>query len=165
MEEQNKSGFDLPQDYFNDFEDRLLLRMMEDGLPKSAGFKAPEGYFETFEDKIADVIDGLEDPKALYIFRYKTLLFAAAAAACLLLIFSLFDNFGTQHSLEDIPASTVEEYLNQGNLGLDTYDLLALMDEEEIEELMNITDMISAENLESYLIENLEETSYLIDQQ
>ena len=41
----HNNGFKSPEDYFEDFEDRLFNKLSEDKLPKESGFKIPDGSY------------------------------------------------------------------------------------------------------------------------
>ena len=47
-----KNGFKSPENYFEDFEDRLFNKLSEDKLPKESGFKVPEGYFDQLDQSL-----------------------------------------------------------------------------------------------------------------
>jgi hypothetical protein len=163
----NKSGFEAPQDYFDGFEDRLMLRIMEEKLPKRAGFVVPDAYFDSVENRVIERIASETPPRVIPIFGRKALVYALASAACLLLIFSLFNALGGPEStsLEDVPLTSIEQYINEGGLDIDSYDVLALMDEAAIEDLTMDTELFTEETLEEYLFENADDTSLLINQQ
>ncbi|MBT8263573.1 MAG: hypothetical protein KJO05_12170 [Bacteroidia bacterium] len=162
-EKKNISGLQPPEGYFENFEDRMMLKVMEDSLPKSNGFKVPEDYFGQFEGRMIDAISETDAPKVVSLFRKQAFWYAAAIAASLALIVSLYNGFGSELSIEDLSASAVEEYIDEGGMGIDSYDVIALLEEEDINELTIPSDEISEESLENYLIENIDETSLLIE--
>jgi hypothetical protein len=51
-----ETGFKVPKDYFENFEDRLLseLKLKETASP--SGFKLPEDYFDSLDNKILDAV-------------------------------------------------------------------------------------------------------------
>jgi hypothetical protein len=45
--EKKIPNFNVPEGYFETFEERLFCKIAEDSFPKTAGFNVPENYFET----------------------------------------------------------------------------------------------------------------------
>jgi hypothetical protein len=162
-EKTNKSGLHLPEGYFNNFEDRMLLKVMEDSLPKSNGFKTPDGYFRQVEDRIVSLVSENEKPKIIPLYRNKTLLYVSGIAASLLVIISLVNGLQSDPAFEDLSATAIEEYIDEGVMDIDSYDVMALLEEEEIDDITIPSEVISEESIENYLIENIDETSLLIE--
>ena len=162
-EKKHNTGLNVPEGYFNTFEDRMMLKVMEESLPRSNGFKVPEGYFQQFEVSPSLNVDTTTQPAVISIFRKKTLLYVSGVAASLLLIISLVNTKNDNLSMESLSADTVEAYINDGVADIDAYDVMALLSEEELESISIPSEVISEENLEAYLIENLDETSLLIE--
>ena len=52
--EKNKNipNFKTPENYFEDFEERLFSKIAEENFPKSTGFKIPKQYFENLDVRI-----------------------------------------------------------------------------------------------------------------
>lgn len=162
-EKTNKSGLHLPEGYFNNFEDRMMLKVMEDSLPKSNGFKTPDGYFVQFEDRVVSHVSETGRPKIIPLYRNKTLLYVSGIAASLVLIISLLNGLGSAQSFDDLSASAIEEYIEEGGMDIDSYDVMALLEEEDINDITIPSEVISEESLENYLLENIDETSLLIE--
>ena len=159
--EKRNKGFNLPEDYFENFEDRLELRIMEDALPDSNGFVVPEGYFNSLEDMLVVKVAASE-PVIKPLFPKRSFYYVAGIAASLLLIISISGIFDNDTSLDEIPLSTIESYMEESAFEYDSYDVMALMDEQEIEDLILDENIISEESLEDYLLDNLEDTSPLL---
>jgi hypothetical protein len=160
-DKKHNTGLNLPEDYFDNFEDRMMFKIMEDSLPKNSGFKTPGSYFNELEERVISNIS--EKPKVVSLFRNKTFLYVSGIAASLVLFISLFKGFDSDPAINDLSASAVEEYIYEGGMDIDSYDVMALLEEEDINELTIPSEMISEESLENYLIENLDETSLLIE--
>ena len=80
-EKKHNTGLNVPDGYFDNFEDRMMLKVMEESLPKSNGFKVPEGYFEQFEVSAQLTNELTPQPAVISIFRKKTLLYISGVAA------------------------------------------------------------------------------------
>ncbi len=162
-EKKNKSGLHLPEGYFKNFEDRMMLKVMEDNLPKTNGFKTPEGYFGQVEERVMSHVTETGRPKIIPLFRSKTLWYVSGIAASLVLIISLVNGLGSDQSIEDLSANAIEEYIYEGGMDVDSYDVMALLEEEDISDITIPSEVISEESLEDYLLDNLDETSLLIE--
>jgi len=164
-DKKHKHGFKTPEDYFESFEERLFNKLSEGKLPEKSGFIAPEGYLDSFEDRL---LKRIEDEKSVTkvrpLFGKRTLMYAAAIAACAVLVFSVFNLQQTKSiQIQDLQLSSIENYIDEGNLELETYEVLALFEDEEVTNLALENNFFSEENLEEYLLENLDDTTLLIE--
>ncbi len=155
---KNISGFAVPENYFDNFQERLFNRIEEEKLPKSAGFSVPEGYFNTLEDRIlsSSPLSGSR-AKVMPLFRRRNYGYAAAVAACLLLGYFIFNMGQVQLTTDTISLSALDRYIDEGNLNLDLYDIANYLDEGDITALNSETHQLSQTALESYLWENTDE--------
>ena len=165
MKDDNKNtGMNIPEGYFENFEDRMLIRMMEEEFPNKAGFAVPDTYFAEVDDRMLSAVSEKQETTVVSIFRSKTLLYAASIAACAILVFTIFNNTSINEvSADDLSVEAIEAYINNGGTDFDSYDVMAMLDEETIETITIPSEILSEENLEDYLIENIDETSLLIE--
>ena len=163
-DKQHKEGFDLPNDYFEEFETRLFSRINIETLPKDSGFKAPEGYFNELDQRILDQVKKpIHEVKVISILSRKTILYAASIAAIAVLIFSLATNNNEVLSIDDIEFSSIKTYIEEGNIEIENSDLSLLFTEEELSALTLEENFISEEILSEYLLENINDSSILIE--
>ena len=162
-DKKHKEGFDLPKDYFEEFESRLFNRINMESLPKESGFKVPTGYFNDLGKNVIASVEGSNKTKVISIVSKKTLLYAASIAACAVLVFSLINFNNEEITLSDIDFSTIENYIEDGNLEITNYDLTSLLTEEDLNELTIEDSLISEELIEDYLLDNINDTSILIE--
>ncbi|MFT4697809.1 MAG: hypothetical protein ACI9SJ_000940 [Flavobacteriaceae bacterium] len=158
------TGLNTPQNYFEDFEERLFLKISEDIIPKESGFKVPDNYFDQLENTILNKVNEKEiihKSKVISLFSKKTLLYAASIAACATIVLSLFNLDNTIIDLNDIQLSVIEEFIEEENISFDTYDLTSLLIEDDDLTLEN--DLFSEETLEKYLLESIDDTSLFIE--
>src|SRR5699024_2976447 len=45
-------GFKVPQDYFDNLEERIMQNVAMDQLPKDTGMRVPDGYFAQLENRV-----------------------------------------------------------------------------------------------------------------
>lgn len=156
-------GFDLPKDYFEEFERRLFNRINIESLPKESGFKVPTGYFKEVDKSIIASIEKPKTTKVISIVSKKTLLYAISIAACAVLIFSIINFNDEVITISDIDLSTIETYIEEGNMELTNNDLTSLLTEEDLNELIIEENLIPEELIEEYLLDNINDTSILIE--
>lgn len=141
-----KTGFKVPQNYFEEFENSILTEAKLKNLVIDSGFKAPEGYLDNFSVPIE------KETKVISIFSKKNMLLVSSIAAAIVLFFSLnvFDN--SPLSFDDLDTTTVDNYiLNETEIG----DLTSLFQDNELSENQFIDYSLSDEALDNY-IENID---------
>jgi hypothetical protein len=163
-DKKHKEGFDIPKQYFEEFESRLFNRINIELLPKTSGFKIPEGYFNELDEHI---IHQLKKPinknRVISIVSRKTILYAATIAALAVLIFSIANNQNKMLTLDEIEFSTIKTYIEEGNIEIDNSDLSLIFTEEDLSGITLEGNYISEEILNEYLLENINDSSILIE--
>lgn len=163
-ENKKTTGLNTPQNYFEDFEERLFLKISEDIIPKESGFKIPDNYFDQIESTILNKVNEEEishKSKVITLFTKKTLLYAASIAACATIVFSLFNVDNTIIDLNEIQLSVIEEFIEEESISFDTYQLTSMLLEDDDLTLEN--DLFSEEILEEYLFESIDNTSLFLE--
>ena len=166
MEDKNNiHGFKAPEGYFDNFEERLFSKIDEDALPNEAGFKVPDAYFLGLEDSIIKKVTASEkQTRVIPLFQKRTLLYVASIAACAAILFSIVK---TKNNLKpdfnDIQLATLDAYIEGGNLEIDSYEVMAMLRDEDISAINIENDFFSEENLEEYLLENIDDNTLLIE--
>lgn len=159
----NKTGFKIPEGYFQDFQSRLMERVTRNEEDFGASpFKVPESYFEQFGDRVFENLENSsEKGKVIPLYRRKTWSYIAGVAAVVAILFSsvLFNDHG-ELGFEDLDITAVENYLlesfNMGNPSEAPY-----MDY-ELTASANYD--IDREALFEYLNENIEEPALLLNE-
>jgi hypothetical protein len=102
--------------------------------------------------------------KVIPLYKHKTFLYITSIAACAAIIFSVtLTKSSISNTINDVQISNIDDYIERGNLDLDTYDLMAMLGDEEIEEISAENIIFSEDNLEDYLMDNLDDTSLLTE--
>ncbi|MCH7525768.1 MAG: hypothetical protein IIC74_12470 [Bacteroidetes bacterium] len=127
---------------------------------KNTGFKTPDNYFDAIEDVIINKIETKNTTKVIPLFSRRNLIYASSIAAAVLLLFnlSIFDKEITWDSLD---TQTVENYII--NEGIDSYEIAALLFEDDLTEDLFIQNTITVESLETYILENTSIEDILIE--
>ncbi len=160
-----KSGFKVPENYFDNFEKRIFNKIESETLPKETGFKAPDGYFDNLEDIVLQKLNAVETPqKVISLNSRRTWVYLTAIAACLAIIVSmLIRNESIIKQMDSIKTASIENYIDEGYLDLESYEVLALLDDEDLTNIDFESDIFSEESLENYLLENSIEETLLIE--
>lgn len=160
----NISGFKTPQNYFDDFEERLFQRIEEEQFPKSSGFKVPDGYFENLDEQILKSVtqnNSTEKKKVISLIPKKYFGYAAAIAACLLVAIQVFTFQDENPNIESIQISMLDKYIEDGYLNINLYELTNYFEDSDISGLNIDFELIPEGVLESYIIENMDGTTLI----
>lgn len=148
------TGFKTPDNYFESFDAKLKERLTEKKLIKdidTSGFKIPENYFKTLDDKI---LNQLKDDKPVIALKSRqTFYYIAGIAASLVLLFNVFYTSETI-TIKDIETASIENYLEEGDFT--SYDLAALLNEDELTKTNFLDNEIPQSTIEDYLLNTIE---------
>lgn len=156
------SGFKTPENYFENFETELFIRLEEERFPKSSGFEVPTGYFDSLEEIVLQKVNKKENPvydksKVISFFPKRYYAYTTAIAACLLVAVTLFNSQQDVSNIDTIQIGLIDKYIEEGNLNLDLYELTSYLDADDIEIVDFDNQYFSQNTLEDYLLENTEE--------
>lgn len=162
---KHKSGFKVPENYLDNFENRLFEKIESEIIPKETGFKVPDGYFDNLEDTILKRVNTEEkSQQVINLNSRRTWLYLTAIAASLAIIVSmLVKNESIAEQMDSLKMATIENYIDEGYLDLESYEVLALLDDEDLTNINFESDIFSEELLENYLLENSIEETLLIE--
>lgn len=158
-----KTGFQAPEGYFGQLEDSLMEHS-QSGIPKEAGFKVPEAYFESLADRVLENIEHetpvvqLQTKARKSTYRWVM----TAAAACLLAL--LVWNPSSDDEAIWPEASELIAYLETEGMDLTSDELVDFLDEDQLEALLE-EPIGELQELEAYLIDNLDDSELLIELQ
>ncbi len=164
MREQDKNNvFKTPKGYFEGFADKLLEKIADpdsyqdlkmSDLPKEDGFTTPNGYFEKLDEKIIEK----KETKVVQLNPYKKYYFAAASiAATVLLVYGLQLKGSKKITFEDLASTDIENYLENNELGLSTYEIAEVLPVDELEVNDILDNKINEESIIDYLDENVDD--------
>lgn len=156
LDKIKNSGYKIPKGYFDGLEDQVLVKMQsEKTLNKisSAGFSLPDDYFDTFETSVLNKL-AKPETKVVNLFSRRSLIYISSVAAALILAFTLFINNET--GSEEFNYELVSDYIIDE--GIDSYDLAALLTEEELStmDLEIYSNSYQTDSVEDYLLENMD---------
>lgn len=155
-----KPGFNVPKDYFNNLEDLILSEVKLKETLSTSGFKTPKGYFETLEGVVIEKVTEKEASKVISLFSKKNLVYISSVAAVILLLFNL-SNFQKNGDWSNLDTETVENYMIDEDISF--YEIAALLPDEDLEESNFVNYNFSNENIETYLLDNLDTEDLFID--
>lgn len=164
MENKNYiPNFKVPEDYFNNFEDRLFTKIEEESLPKLSGFSVPEGYFDQVEQRIITATKSEKSIKVIPLFSKRNLSYIAGIAASLIIAISLFNKEQEQITIDNIQLSAIDKYIDDGNLNLDLYDLMSYLNDSDLSQIDFDLIALSSKDIEGYLKDNTDENFWFDD--
>ena len=133
--DENRKGFQVPEEYFESLDTRLMTRLKADS---KKGMKVPEGYFEEFEVK-----PPRNRPEV------KNLIWLAAAAS-ILLFFGIQYMDTNQKPLDwsDLEQEEISSWIESDLTDLNAYDIAEAYPEVELN-----APNLSNEELNTYLNE------------
>ena len=150
-----KSGFQLPDNYWSDFKDRLDQRMEEQdklsadkGLDVSSGYQVPANYFDNFQ---------VDVDQERTTFTKKVIL---AVAAVLVLAFSVgiainpFASSSDQMDLSDIKDEQINRYINDQDINEEVLEEYSNHQNSDFE-LNNAIQKIDKQEIFSYFSDQL----------
>ena len=158
-----KTGFKTPNNYFDGVEDNIMNAIQQESsfnLSKETGFTTPNNYFETIEDAVINKLNKKDNSKVIKLFNRRNLIYVSSIAAAILLLFNL-SIFDKEVTFDSLDTQTVENYIISE--GIDSYELAALLTEDEFSEVDFLEETIAAETLENYLLDNLELEELIIE--
>lgn len=163
--QKNIPNFKVPEGYFETFEERLFSKISEENFPKSAGFKVPDTYFENLDERVLTAVTNSEKPKKIIqLFPKKYFGYAAAVAACLLIGVTIFTNNDSDSSLDALQLAAIDNYIEEGNLNFDLYDLTTYIEDKDITDIDFGSQQFSDGALEDYLMDNLDAATIINEQ-
>lgn len=157
------TGYKVPQDYFNTFEDRLFSKI-KTASDSQSGFKVPEGYFATLEENVLNKVETQQNTthkagKIISLFTPKKVLWAVSIAASVVLVFSLINTKTITNT--EITTQDIALYISNNESDFKETDIISYLTDDEINQLTQNNLLVNEQTLEEYLLENIDETSLL----
>ena len=167
MENKSKYSpkFTVPENYFEEFDARMMQKIEETQLPKSPGFTVPDGYFDSVEETILqNNIPQQQNVQVLSLHKQRIFKIVATVAACFA-IFMTIDFFSplSTSSIEDIDTASISAYIEDGNIDYSTDEIASYLKEEDLSTLEISTESITKENLTDYLLNHIDDNTFLTE--
>ena len=160
---ENIDKFKVPTNYFDEFENHLLNKINEEVLSKNIGFNTPTGYFNKLDIKIKRKNNSKsKEGKLIPVVSKKTFMYAASIAAMVLLVFSVLKDATRVYTLEEIEISSIENFINEGNIQLKQHEISILFTDEILNNITSNQSRLSGNQLENYLLENINDLNALL---
>lgn len=165
-----KSGFKVPDNYFQDFEHRFMDRIAEldneHSLPGNNPFKVPDNYFAQFEDRFNERLKSEpKEVKVIPLFRRKAFSYVASVAAVLLVIItSVVLNPESDVTFKDLDVVAVENYLLE-TLDMSNPEDALLLSDQDAFLATSIGNTIDNDAVLEYLNENVDEPAILLNEE
>lgn len=148
---KKKSAFSIPEDYFENIESSISLNTKKSEWASNP-IKVPQNYFKEFDSK---VLNQIKDKKSNPIFTLNRFWIPVSIAALLILNIGIFTFQKQEQSIE---MADIENWLEDGTVDLNTYEIASVY-EEELDDIALI-DFIETTEIEDYLYNDMNEMLY-----
>lgn len=150
-------GFKVPQDYFDKLEERIMQNIAMDELPKETGMRVPNGYFEQLESRVMSKTIKPENKKSSKVINLNPWWKVAVAASIIGIGIWLLPKSPNENEMS-IPMVntefTIDSYIDAMIFDMPDASLIDWIDDADLE--MTFSDKINKEEVEEYLMENLD---------
>lgn len=150
-------GFKVPQDYFDKLEERIMQNIAMDELPKETGMRVPDGYFEQLESRVMSKTIKPENKKSSKVISLNPWWKVAVAASIIGISIWLLPKSPSANEMS-IPMVntefTIDSYIDAMIFDMPDASLIDWIDDADLE--MTFSDKINKEEVEEYLMENLD---------
>jgi hypothetical protein len=156
------TGFCTPQNYFNNLEDVINVKLYEEKFPVKNGFKAPDTYFNNIEDRfLSTILVSKKETKVIY-FKDKILKMIPYAAAASIVLFISLNSFvfttDEELTINSLTDTEIEYWLDSNTLN--TNDISIVLEDELLKENDFYFTTIKDETIEDY-INSIDSTTLL----
>ncbi len=142
-----KTGFKIPDNYFNKFENKLFDELK---LNSETGFSVPKDYFANASDKI--IMDNLKPIPVITLFSRKNIMYTSSIAAALVLGFFILFPKENKLNFDDVTYASLMEY--SSDEFTNSYEIIVLS-EMNNDDLKGLSEIPVDDNiLLEYLYEN-----------
>lgn len=150
-----ETGLKTPDSYFDSFDERLFAKInvkKEMGALKHSGHSIPDNYFENFDAQLQKRLTNEKQPKVRTLMSWRNAAYISGIAASLVLLLTVFTKSQDNLSINQVETASIEDYLNDENLNI--YDIASLLNEEDLILDNFVSNTLTEESLESYLLNN-----------
>lgn len=155
-----KPGFKVPKDYFDNLEEVLLSDIKLRETISTSGFKTPKDYFKTLEEHVIEKVSKKETTKVISLISRRNIVYISSVAAAILLLFNL-SIFNKDTGWSTLDAKTVENYMIYDDVS--SFEIASLLSEDDLKEENFVSNNLNTENVETYLLNNLDVEDLFID--
>jgi len=150
----NKTGFKVPENYFEDFQEALLSELKLKESCANSGFKVPENYFETLDNKILKAVKDQKETKVIKLFNWKKIAYATPIAATVIIMLGILFNKNSSLSIDKIETASIENYILTEEL--EPNEMASLFSNEDLSEINFTNNNLNPETLEDFVLDNLD---------
>ncbi|MCK0159909.1 hypothetical protein [Allomuricauda sp. F6463D] len=165
MKKNKKNSFDIPEGYFESFNDRLMDRIKkeeaENGeslIPKSDGFTVPNSYFDNVEPVVLSKTVKKET-KVVPLRPNSNFYYGAAAVAAIFILIFSFNWNSTSETIgfDDLANAEIEAYLDNNTYGMSSYEIASIIPIDDLSFEDVLENALEENNILEYLDENVDD--------
>lgn len=153
----NKAGkqtsFTTPNNYFDNLEEAIAVKLSEENLPKNNGFTVPNNYFDNIESNILEKISTKETKVISLKGRISKIIpYVAAASIALFIGINSYIFSSSETSIfDELADSEIENWISNHISSINETDFAIAYSDIEFDESEIIPNSISNDELENYL--------------
>lgn len=136
-----KDVFKTPRNYFDDFENDLMVKISEEKLPNENGLQLPQDYFDNFEDQILSQVQKKQQTKLVVMKLVRTITTIAAMFVIYFGVYNLLND--DKLTFDSVSESEINDWIVAKNIEIDekTMAELIVIDNKKVElEISNFTE-------------------------
>lgn len=128
-----KTGFEVPLNYFESIEEKVFSKIDFKGDTSN---DIPEGYFDTIENRVFDKLKSKETKVINLKSRFVKIIVPLVIAASILLFITLQIYTPKQEDVfASLKTSDIETWIANGDLELSTYEIAAIYEDANFENI------------------------------
>ena len=144
-----KTGFTIPEGYFNSIENVFFSNSIEKCLPKKDGFNTPENYFNKLDNKI---LAKLRNSKKGKLIKIKMLQLVPIAATIAIFLFIGINFVYTENS--ELSSDEITNWF-ETNINTISYDdITAFYGDANFDDIELLEHIINEDIIKTYIIAN-----------
>lgn len=157
-------GFDVPEEYFDTLEERIMQNIAMENLPEETGMQVPENYFEQVTSRILAKTSSSKNKKVKTIRLNPWRTVAATAAILVLGMWLLAEKNELQPSKPNLVHTeySLEHYMEELVSDMSDASLYNLIEDKDlVQKQASFNEYINIEEVEAYLLENMDLSTLL----
>lgn len=158
------TGFKTAEAYFDTFDELLFKKLnvqKEMTTLSDSGFTVPDNYFENFDSKVKTRIKSEHSPTVRTLLSWRNAAYISGIAASLVLMLTFYMKSDYNLSINQIETASIEDYLDSQNLNI--YDIASLLNEDDLFMDDFVSNTLTEESLENYLLNNTSVEDLIIE--
>ena len=144
-----KTGFTIPEGYFNSIENVFFSNSIEKCLPKKDGFNTPENYFNKLDNQI---LTKLRNSKKGKLIKIKMLQLVPIAATIAIFLFIGINFIYTENS--ELSSDEITNWFDTNINAISNYDITTFFGDANFDDIELLEHIINEDLIKTYINAN-----------